>query len=568
MIAYFCMELGLDQAMPTYSGGLGVLAGDMLQAAADLRIPMAGVTLLHRKGHFRQRLDAAGHQTEDVASWSPEALLQPMPARTVVPIEGRAVHVRPWRLALHGPNGHVVPVYFLDTDLPDNAPQDRSLTDFLYGGDGSYRLAQEAVLGFGGVALLRAMGHEIRTYHMNEGHTALIVLALLEERTRRRGLQRVSEADMQAIRERCVFTTHTPVAAGHDQFPLEVVRTILGPERAVFIEGHPSTRDGLLNMTDLALYFSRYVNGVSMRHGETLHTLHPHHSINAISNGVHAVRWAAPSFRRLYDRYFPRWRRDHQYLRYAIDIPLEEIRQAHAEAKDLLRAEIQRRTGVSLKREVLTIGFARRATGYKRADLLFADPERLRGIVGQVGPLQVVYAGKAHSRDDDGKHLIRRVFEAAAALGDAVPVLYLEDYDVGLAAQICAGVDVWLNTPLKPREASGTSGMKAALNGVPSFSVLDGWWPEGHIEGVTGWAIGDERATEADPAAEIASLYEKLERDVLPTFYGRPEQFARMMRCAIAMNGAYFNAHRMVFQYAHHAYGVGAGPTETPSSRR
>lgn len=557
MIAYFCMEVGLDRAMPTYSGGLGVLAGDTLLAAADLGIEMVGVTLLHRKGHFRQRLDAAGNQIEEPASWSPEALLQPLEARATVRIEGRAVQVRPWRLMLHGAGEHIVPVYFLDTDLPENSPEDRSLTDFLYGGDGHYRLAQEAILGLGGVALLRALGHDVRTYHMNESHTALLVVALLEEHTRGRGLDKVTEADAQAVRERCVFTTHTPLAEGHDQFSFDMVRQILGAERAAFFQSHPSSRDGALNMTHLALYFSRYVNGVSMRHGEISRGLYPHHAIHSITNGVHAVRWTAPSFRRLYDERFPGWRRDHEYLRYAIRLPLDQIRRAHDEAKEALLAEVHRRTGIHLDRDVLTLGFARRATGYKRADLLFSDPDRLRGIVERAGRLQVIYAGKAHPRDDGGKQLIRRVFEAAGTLNGIVPVLYLQDYDVDLAAQICAGVDVWLNTPQKPREASGTSGMKAALNGVPSLSVLDGWWIEGHIEGITGWAIGDGPDAESDPALESASLYEKLERDVLPTFYKRQELFQRMMRWAIAINGAYLNAHRMLGQYARHAYRLG-----------
>ncbi len=557
MIAYFCMEVGLDRAMPTYSGGLGVLAGDTLLTAADLGIPMVGVTLLHRKGHFRQRLDAAGNQTEEPASWSPEAFLQPLAARAVVAIEGRAVHVRPWRLAIHGSNEHTVPVYFLDTDLPENSPEDRSLTDFLYGGDGNYRLAQEAILGFGGVALLRALGHDVRTYHMNESHTALLVVGLLEDQTQGRGLDKVTEADAQMIRERCVFTTHTPVAEGHDQFSFDMVRQILGSDRAAFFETHPSCRDGALNMTQLALYFSRYINGVSMRHAEVSRGLYPHHSINSITNGVHAVRWAADSFRRLYDKRFPQWRRDHQYLRYAIGIPLDEIQQAHTEAKGMLLAEIHRRTGVQLERDVLTLGFARRATGYKRADLLFSDPEHLRHIVERAGRVQVIYAGKAHARDEGGKQLIRRVFEAAGVLNGIVPVLYLQDYDVDLAAQICAGVDIWLNTPQKPREASGTSGMKAALNGVPSFSVLDGWWIEGCVEGVTGWSIGDGPESESNPALEIASLYGKLEHDVLPTFYERPEHFRQMMRWAIAINGAYLNTHRMLAQYARHAYRAG-----------
>src|SRR3990172_3848893 len=291
-----------------------------------------------------------------------------------------------------------------------------------------------------------------------------------------------------------------------------------------------------------------------MRHGEVSRSLYPHHSINSITNVVHAFRWAADPFRRLYDKRFPQWRRDHQYLRYAIGIPLDEIQQAHNEAKEMLLAEIHRRTGVQLERDVLTLGFARRATGYKRADLLFSDPEHLRHIVERAGRVQVIYAGKAHPRDEGGKQLIRRVFEAAGVLDGIVPVLYLQDYDVDLAAQICAGVDVWLNTPQKPREASGTSGMKAALNGVPSFSVLDGWWIEGHIEGATGWSIGDRDGIENDSAAEALSLYEKLEKMILPLFYNAPDDYAKVMRSAIAMNGSFFNTQRVISQYVRNAY--------------
>ena len=548
------MEVGLDPAMPTYSGGLGMLAGDSLRAAADLAIPMVGVTLLHRKGYFRQHLDPWGNQSESPAVWSPEEFLEQLPARASVTIEGRTVQIRAWRYILHGVSGHTVPVYLLDTALPENSPWDQTLTDNLYGGDDHYRLCQEVVLGLGGVAMLRALEHEkIQTYHMNEGHAAFLTLALLEERHKERGLHDVTSADREAVHHRCVFTTHTPVPAGFDQFPMSLVRQVLGEEPTSAMQAVECFHDGVLNMTYLALLCSRYINGVSMRHEEVSQDMFPSYPINSITNGVHAVTWTAPAFQSLYDRHIPEWRRDNLYLRYAVGIPLDEIRQAHAQAKQELLAEVERRTGIRLAPEAMTLGFARRATAYKRPDLLFSDLDRLRRIASQAGPLQVIYGGKAHPRDEGGKTLIRRIFQAAAALGDAVRVVYLEEYDMALGKYLCSGVDLWLNTPQKPDEASGTSGMKATLNGVPSLSVLDGWWVEGHVEGVTGWSIGDSSEPESDPSKEIASLYDKLDL-IVPMFYERSTAFTKVMRSAIALNGSFYNAQRMLFQYLENAY--------------
>jgi len=554
-IAYFSMEVGLDPAMPTYAGGLGVLAGDTLRAAADLGVPMVGVTLLHRKGFFRQHLDAQGNQSESPSIWYPEEFLEAMEPRISVTISGREVQVRAWRYPVHGVSGHTVPVYFLDAALPENSPWDQALTDHLYHGGDEYRLCQEVVLGLGGVTMLRALGHErVQLFHMNEGHSALLALALLEERTRERDLRAVTKADTEAVRQRCVFTTHTPVPAGHDQFPLDMVRRVLGEERTVALETTGCCLDSTLNTTYLALVFSHYINGVSQRHHEISHSMFPRYPINSITNGVHAVTWTAPAFQGLYDRHIPEWRRDNLYLRYAISIPVDEIQQAHAEAKRELLAEVKRRTGVRLDPAVMTIGFARRAAAYKRPDLLFSDLDRLKRIAQQASPLQVIYGGKSHPRDESGKAIIRHIFEAAAALGDTVPLVYLEEYDMALAKYLCAGVDLWLNSPQKPHEASGTSGMKAALNGVPSLSVLDGWWIEGHVEGVTGWSIGDDWEPESDPAKEIASLYDKLEYVILPLFYGRPTAFAEVMRSVIALNASFFNAQRMLLQYVENAY--------------
>ena len=554
-IAYFSMEIALDEAMPTYSGGLGVLAGDTLRAAADLGVPMAAVTLLHRKGYFRQRLTPQGDQFEEPAVWHPEQVLEPMSPLATVTIEGRPVQIRAWRYLIRGVSGHSIPVYLLDTALEENTSWDQTLTDFLYGGDDRYRLCQEVVLGMGGARMLRLLGHEeIENYHMNEGHSALLVLELLEQRWEESDLGNGAEDEIEAVRRRCIFTTHTPVPAGHDQFSRTLVRRVLGEERAALLSTTRFCPDGSLNMTFLALGCSRYVNGVAMSHGEISQGLFPRYPIRAITNGVHAATWTSPPFQELFDRHIPEWRYDNLYLRYAVGMSLPEIQRAHAEAKHILLEEVKARTGAALSAERMTIGFARRATAYKRADLLFRDLDRLRRIANRVGPFQLVYAGKAHPRDAGGKTAIRKVFEAAEALKDVVTVVYVEDYDMRWGRLLSSGVDLWLNTPQRPNEASGTSGMKAALNGVPSFSVLDGWWVEGHVEGKTGWAIGTGKEPLGDPLSEVASLYDKLETVILPMFYAQPAAYAEVMRSTIALNGSFFNTQRMLAQYVSNAY--------------
>jgi starch phosphorylase len=549
------MEVGVKPEIPTYSGGLGIVAGDMIRAAADLGLPAAGVTLLHRKGYFRQHLDACGSQSETDVYWSPEEFLEKLPLMVQVTVAGRQVQVQVWRYLVRGEFGHSVPVYFLDTSLPQNTPWDQSLTDHLYGGDARYRLSQEVILGFAGVAILRALGYrKVQAYHMNEGHSALVALALLEEQTWGRGLHAMAPAERNAVSQHCVFTTHTPLPVGHDEFTIDLVREVLGNERTNFLIEAQCCGNGAMNMTNLALSFSRYVNGVSMRHEEVTRDIYSNHQIDAITNGVHAVTWTSPAFRELYDRHIPQWRRDNLYLKYAIRIPLDEIRKAHTKAKEELFAEVEQRTGIRLDPKVMTIGFARRTTEYKRHDLLFHDLERLRLMVQHGLRLQIIYGGKAHPRDEVGKALIRKIFDAANDLEDRIPVVYLEEYDVTLAKYVCSGVDLWLNTPQKPQEASGTSGMKAALNGVPTFSILDGWWVEGHIEGVTGWSIGDGWRFETNIDKEVASLYDKLEQVIMPMYYELPDQFASIMRSAISLNGSYFNAQRMVTQYLQNAY--------------
>jgi starch phosphorylase len=550
------MEIALDEGLPTYAGGLGVLAGDTIRSAADLHIPMVAVSLLHRKGYFYQRLDVDGWQTEQSAQWLPEQHLVEQQPRVSVEIEGRTVQLRAWRYEAVGTGDFIVPVYLLDTDVVDNSDWDRKLTDTLYGGDDHYRLCQEVVLGMGGVRMLQALGHtSLQRYHMNEGHASLLALELLNEQIQSAGTTVSNREAILAVHKQCVFTTHTPVPAGHDRFTLETAVRVLGSaldphDRDIYCH------DGRLNMTYLALNLSHYVNGVAKKHGEVSRHMYSKYRIDSITNGVHAATWTAPPFQQLYDRYIPGWREDNFNLRYALSIPHEEILETHGHTKQRLVEYVNRETNAGFDESLLTLGFARRAATYKRPGLLLEDIDRLRSI-GRGSGLQVVFAGKAHPRDQQGKELIHQVFRQARLLRPDVKIAFLPNYGVQLALLIASGVDVWLNTPQPPLEASGTSGMKAALNGVPSLSVLDGWWIEGCIEGITGWAIGERKHDEnarVGAEGDACSLYEKLEDVVLPTFYQDHDAFAEVMRHAIALNGSFFNTQRMMQQYVLKAY--------------
>ncbi len=555
-IAYFSMEIALRNEIQTYAGGLGVLAGDTMQSATDLGMPMVAVSLMSRAGYFRQEIDAQGRQREHVVTWDPSRWAHPLDAKIAVPIEGRTLWIGAWLYVLEGHMGGRQPVLLLDTDLAENHSDDREITHYLYGGDNVYRLKQEIVLGIGGVRLLQALGFTIRHYHMNEGHSALLGLELMRRYAYPTEDLRPGESpyDLPRVRDLCSFTTHTPVEAGHDRFPYDLVQRVLDNGFELEMIKHLAGEDSL-NMTRLGLNLSEYVNGVAKKHAEVSNTMFPGYRVHAITNGVHPYTWTAESFRQLYDHYLPGWCHEPQLLiRADCCIPDAAIWEAHVQAKQRLITKVQELSGVLLHPKIPIFGFARRMTAYKRPDLLFADLDRLRAIARNHS-FQIVLAGKAHPRDENGKHLIELLHAHARALADTIPVVYLPDYDIALAQTLTAGADVWLNTPLPPLEASGTSGMKAAFNGVPNFSVLDGWWIEGCIEGVTGWAI-NEAAGVGDGGAHV--LYDKLEQVVLPLYYGysgNPGGWVRVMKGAISKNAAYFNSHRMMLRYATEAYG-------------
>lgn len=553
-IAYFSMEVGVDPGLPIYSGGLGILAGDTLKSCADLKVPVVGLTLLYTNGYFTQKLDEWGNQQEQPTTWTPSHAARLLSEKVTVIVEDRNIHIRSWRYDITGISGFTLPLILLDTNIQDNTESDRKLTSWLYGGDDRYRIIQEIILGIGGIRMLRALGYnELERFHMNEGHAAFLSLELLKEKqtTEQKAL------NYQSVRDQCIFTTHTSVPAGHDHFSYDLVQQVFSTSFPIDIIQRLGGKDRL-SMTQLSLNMSDYINGVAKKHGEVSQGMFPEYPIDFITNGVHSATWTCEPFQALYDRFIPGWKKDPFSLRHAISIPKQELWNAHVEAKARLIEEVNKRTQLAFSQEILTIGFARRAALYKRADLILTDPDLLKDIARNTGPIQIIFAGKAHPRDGGGKEMIRRIYHMAQKLKNDVTIVYLENYDMALAKLIVAGVDVWLNTPHRPLEASGTSGMKAAHNGIPNFSILDGWWIEGHIEGVTGWSIGpismNQLYSEEMSQEDAKDLYHKLRTVIVPMFYKNQDKWVEIMRQSIAFNASFFNTHRMVQQYAANAY--------------
>ena len=545
-IAYFSMEIGIDETIPTYSGGLGVLAGDTLRSMADLEVPVIAVTLLYKKGYFKQSIDSQGNQHEYNVSWNPEDKLKKLDKEVVVKIEDREVKITAWLYEMKGITGQRNPIIFLDTDIETNSKYDKEITAHLYGKDQMYRLSQEIILGIGGMRMLKELGCiNLQKHHMNEGHPGLLTLELLKQ----------NNNDIDAVRKKCVFTTHTPVPAGHDQFDKSLAELLLTDyldkefEQEIFLNDK-------LNMTYLGLRFSEFVNGVAKKHGEISRTMFPGYHIESITNGVHSVFWTNKHFEKVYNKYLPSWQADPFSLRYILGIPKNEIWEAHVESKRDLINHINNKYRLNMSEEIFTIGFARRAATYKRGDMLFEDIERLMKIADKFKGIQIIYAGKAHPNDGTGKDIIRKIVNDMKKISLKIKSCYLEDYDIGIAKTLVSGVDLWLNTPQRPMEASGTSGMKAAHNGVPQFSTLDGWWLEGLIENVTGWGIGSHpnNIKETNHQEDVEDMYTKLEYVILPKFYNERDEWVEIMQHCIAINGSFFNTHRMVQQYVLNAY--------------
>ena len=539
-IAYFSAEIGISSSLPTYSGGLGVLAGDHIKAAADEGLPLCAITLLYKEGYFKQRIDDEGHQTETYPKFDPEPLLKKLDFTFPLHLQGRDVQIEVYRLDYTGLNGHILPVYFMDTDLESNYAEDRSISLRLYSGNKNHRILQEAILGFGGIHLLKHLGtlDKIETFHMNEGHCSFLTLTLLEE-----------FKNENSVREKCHFTTHTPVPAGHDHFALERVNKLLHGLIPENLQLPSLVKDSRLHMTELGLYFSRSINGVSKLHGDVAQEQFPEHQIGYITNGVYHPYWICSQIRKVYNIYLPGWKEDGTKLLEVDSIPDDELAAAHAKRKRILLGYANAQVQKAFSRSTLTIGFARRAATYKRAHLLFTDIERLVNICQ--GQVQFIFAGKAHPEDVKGKEIIQGIVANANELYGKVKVIFLENYNMWLGRMLTSGVDVWLNTPLRPNEASGTSGMKATFNGVPNLSVLDGWWAEACNHGINGWAIGNPETPNDETDAN--HLYELLENDVIPLYYDNFSKWITMMKSSVKI-GAQFTAQRMVREYKEKYY--------------
>lgn len=539
VVGYFTAEIGLWSELHTYSGGLGVLAGDHVKSAADANIPLIGVTLLYRKGYGRQHLDEDGIQTETYRDLDPAQHLQDTGMDISLPLDGGELWAKVWRADITGVSGHVVPVYFLDTFHPKNTEKHLDLGLTLYGGDDWVRIRQEYLLGVGGLRLLDKLGHDVDGLHLNEGHCTFALLEMLGKGWTR-----------EQLAKRVLFTTHTPVPAGHDRFEWEAVEEVLGDllpsdAKQLVIDAGDPEEGRRISMSHLAVALSGPVNAVSNLNAWVASSMFADHHIAPITNGVHHLTWTSPMMGDLFDEQLPGWREDPTKLAHAGKIPTEELVEARGVARKVLRELVQTSTGVRLDKSRLTIGFARRFATYKRANLVFSDLERLREI--GAGKIQFVFSGKAHPRDEGGKALIKSIFDSAKDLEQDIPVAFLEDYSMATGLAMTGGVDIWLNNPIRPMEASGTSGMKAAMNGVPNCSILDGWWPEGCEHGVNGWAIG-EADDERDDVRDAQNVLDVIENEVLPAWNEGDEKWCEIMRASIATS-ARFTGARMISDY-------------------
>lgn len=606
-IAYFSAEFGLHECLPIYSGGLGVLSGDHTKEASDLGLPFIGVGFLYPQGYFKQVITPDGDQE----AYYVKVRFAEVPARPAFTADGkevvvsvalpargdlpdRRVHAKVYQIQV----GHV-PLYLMDTDIHPNAPEDRELSARLYGGDEEMRLAQEKVLGVGGVRALRALGVEPAVFHMNEGHSAFLVLERARELVQK-GLNFTQAADI--VRKTSVFTTHTPVPAGHDAFPFHMMDRYfphwheelkISREEFLNLARQDQSWGPTFSMTVLALKMSGKHNGVSKLHGEVSRKmwswLWPDKSVDDVpityvTNGIHTETWLAPEMKAMFDKYLDKdWvlRIDDQTMWDKVnEIPdetlWEVVNQLRSRLIDFVRMRTRQRmirlrmhpndiqaTVDLLNPKALTIGFARRFATYKRATLLFHDTERLKRIVygGGTRPVQFVFAGKAHPRDEPGKNFIREVYHRSHEAGLAGRLIFIEDYDMNVARQMVAGVDMWQNTPRRPLEASGTSGQKAGLNGSPNFSILDGWWAEGY-NGKNGWAIGNDDEYDSEEAhnhADAMSLYDLLENEIVPAFYERdargiPHKWIKLVKESIRTVAPQFSMTRMIKEYTNNLY--------------
>jgi len=543
IVAYFSLEIAVSNDLPTYAGGLGVLAGDIMRSAADNNFPLVGITLLNRRGYFKQTISSEGDQIAQAEKNFPLALLEKMKQEVTVMIGREEVTVGAWRYLVKDANGKnfVRPVYFLDTNLPNNSRANRGLTDCLYTADREYRLKQEIVLGRGGVKMLTALGYKkIKKYHINEGHGSLATIELLLQSSKK-----TMAAKLKEVRSLCVFTVHSPLRSTHDVFTEKFLLKYQLDWPS--LPGFPDQNNNI-NFTRLGLHNSAYVNAVARLHQSVTQKMFSDYKIKAVTNGVNSFFWTTPELQKLYDDYIPTWRSNCQNLAEVETIDSSEIWQAHQGAKKRLVEWVQKKTGDKFDINIFTIVFARRFTSYKRPQFLFAHLSKLLEVQRQSGKIQIILAGKAHPEDEEGQRLIKFIWDIKKKLEAKIKVVFLSGYDLRQAQLLSGGADLWLNTPTPPLEASGTSGMKAAHNGIPQLSTFDGWWPEGYVKGKTGWTIKENKTTGEN------NIYSLLEKEILPLYYQYPQKWQNLMRSTILNNAPVFNTERVLKQYNKEAY--------------
>jgi len=549
-IAYISMEIAVDSNIPTYSGGLGVLSGDTVRAAADLELPMVGICLCYSSGYFYQFFNELGEQNEKEIEWNFFYEFEKVDKPIKIKIEDKEVLVSAWLYRVIGQSGHILPIYLLTTDIEGNEEWMKKMTGSLYDSTTRWnRIVQEMIIGIGGVKLLKSLGYNnIQTYHLNEGHGSFSIVELYN----------MFGGDLAQVKEKVVFTTHTPVPAGHDRFNQDLIDKVFENRMPDDIRKIADDK-GQFNMTHLGMGLSRYRNGVAKKHGEISKAMFPQYEVDYITNGIHLGFWASEPFRQMFDKKWPNWKSKPRILQNAIELDDLDIFDAHIENKFNLISYQKGHSWNLLDEELITIGFARRFATYKRATLIFKDMERLGKICK--GKIQFIFAGKAHPKDTMGKDFIKEIYEKGEYLYDnyGVKVVMMENYNMDLSHMLVSGCDVWLNTPERYHEASGTSGMKAALNGVLNFSVQDGWWLEGYrMNPLAGWAIGPDDSNPNDVGVsnswEVDSelLYDTLENKIIPTYLNHDEWLFKSKN-AIAL-AAYFNTNRMMNEYAKKAY--------------
>lgn len=544
-VAYFSMEIGIRDDIKSYAGGLGILSGDTLKSAADEGFNMVGVTILYRNGYFKQVIDSEGIQQEEDETWDFRGLLEYTGITSSINLaEGKKIFFEILKYEIEGIDGHRVPIYFLNTDIEQNEQQFRYISFNLYTPFEETRLLQEIVLGIGGVQALKDLGYKtFDNYHLNESHAAFSILAVEDE-----------IEDVSMIKNRIVFTTHTPAEHGHQKYSKEWLEKFLLEDHMERLS--PFFEKDLLNLTKYCLANAKYSNAVAKKHGQVSSKMFPDFEIDYITNGIHTNSWISDSASELFDKMIPGWRQSPEIFRNVEAIPNEEIEVMHMINKKKLVEFVKKTTGKSMFEDIFTIGFGRRVDGYKRSDFILRDLERLKNIASQYRGIQLIFSGKAYFDYKDGEDIITRINSLAEDAFDHIDIVYIPDYGIEVSKKMVAGVDLWLNNPMKPLEASGTSGMKAALNGVPNFSTVDGWWVEGLIEGVTGWAIGVEDPNKLTEEEELNDLYHKLEKTILPLYYNNRSDWVDVQKSAISLNASFFNTSRMLKEYLLRGYTI------------